>query len=60
MNCLFQVVEKKTGLVVSVYHVRDDKKGFAHFLVNKDNQWKYMSAKHFAPLLEDYYEKDFV
>ena len=60
MSGLFQVLEKKTNLVVFVYHVRDDKRGFPHFLVHRDNQWKYISAKYFEPLQEDYYyEKDF-
>lgn len=37
----------------TVYNIRDDKNGYPHFLIYIDNQWKYISAKHFIPLEED-------
>lgn len=38
---------------VTVYNVRDDKKGYPHFLVCIDNQWRYISAKYFNPVEEN-------
>lgn len=35
---------------VNVYTVTEDSNGYPKFLVFIDNQWKYMSAKHFAPV----------
>ena len=34
----------------TVYDVRNDKNGYPHFLIYKDNEWKYVSAKHFVPV----------
>lgn len=34
---------------VKVYKVRDDKNGYPHFLIYENGEWKYMSAKYFAP-----------
>ncbi len=34
---------------VKVYNVRDDKNGYPHFLIYENGEWKYMSAKYFAP-----------
>ena len=50
MNYQFKVVDKETDLVVHVYGIRDDKKGFPHFLIYEDNQWKYKSAKLYMPI----------
>lgn len=48
-NCLFAVFDKKNQTFVKVYDVRNDSNGFPNFLIYKNGQWKYMSAKHFAP-----------
>lgn len=34
---------------VKVYNVRDDKNGYPQFLIYENGEWKYMSAKYFAP-----------
>ena len=34
-------------MLVTVCNVRDDKRGYPHFLVYIDNQWRYISAKYF-------------
>lgn len=34
---------------VKVYNVRDDKNGYPHFLIYENGEWKYVSAKYFAP-----------
>lgn len=49
MNSPFVVYRKDTIEEVVVYAVRDDDKGYPHFLVYEDGQWKYISAKHFEP-----------
>lgn len=36
-----------TPMLVTVCNVRDDKRGYPHFLVYIDNQWRYISAKYF-------------
>lgn len=38
---------------VTVYSVRDDNKGYPHFLVYFDNQWRYINAKYFKPVEEN-------
>lgn len=40
-------------MLVTVYNVKDDKKGYPHFLVYIDNQWQYISAKYFKPIIEE-------
>lgn len=50
MNELLKVRSKKDSIVVPVYAIRDDKKGYPHFLIYTDGQWKYESAKHFEPV----------
>lgn len=45
---MFDVIYKKTNKYYTVYHVVDAK-GYPHFLVYMDNQWRYMSAKNFRP-----------
>lgn len=44
---MFIVVDKETLLDVTVYNVRDDITGYPLFLVRKDNQWIWKSAKHY-------------
>ncbi len=34
---------------VKVYNVRDDMNGYPHFLIYENGEWKYVSAKYFAP-----------
>lgn len=36
------------GTIEEVFNVRDDKKGYPHFLIHKNGEWKYESAKNFA------------
>ena len=56
MNNLFTVCKKSeeefARRSVDVYAVRDDKNGYPQFLIYEDNQWKYISAKHFIPITE--------
>ena len=47
---LFIVMKKGTDDIRSVYDVKIDKAGYAHFLIYDDGQWKYMKAKHFEPV----------
>ena len=44
------VKEKESGLEFKVYKIRNDAKGYPHFLIYKDNQWKWISAKFFQPM----------
>ena len=37
-----------------VYAIRDDKNGYPHFLIYDNGEWKYVSAKHFAPIVYKY------
>jgi protein-disulfide isomerase-like protein with CxxC motif len=45
-----QVVHKETGKLFTVYNVRD-KNGFPFFLIFDNNEWKYVSAKYFTPMV---------
>lgn len=52
---MFEVWDKKVKTTSSVnkltvYAVRDDRVGYPQFLVYKDNQWRWISAKHFIPV----------
>lgn len=51
---LFAVILKETDDIRSVYDVRIDKTGYPHFLIYNDGEWKYMNAKHFMPVVEEY------
>ena len=51
---LFAVILKETDDIKSVYDVRTDGKGCPHFLIYDDGQWKYMDAKHFKPVVEEW------
>lgn len=44
---MFIVFDKETKLDVAVYDVRTDATGYPLFLVRKNNEWKYISAKHY-------------
>lgn len=46
---LFKVIEKGTKRVVFVFDVRNDASGYPQFLVYKDREWKYRSAKNYVP-----------
>ena len=41
-------IDEEAATRVEVYAVRDDKNGYPHFLIYKDGQWIYKSAKHFV------------
>ena len=43
------VVDKRDNKRYMVYAVRDNKNGFPHFLIYRNNQWEYSCAKHFVP-----------
>lgn len=45
-----KVKHKVMGTVYEVYNIRDDKKGYPHFLIYTDNQWLYVSAKSYIPI----------
>lgn len=46
--------KKKTWM--PVYDITYDNKGYPHFLIYEDGQWKRVSAKHFKPNPEEYEE----
>lgn len=47
---MFTVKHKVSGNIYTVYDVRNDSNGYPHFLIYvRDNQWLYISAKHFLP-----------
>ena len=41
----FTVVEER------IYGVRSDKHGYPQFLIYNNNQWRWISAKHFEPIV---------
>ena len=46
---IFSVFEKDdVARSVEVYAVRNDKNGYPQFLIYKNGQWMYKSAKHFV------------
>lgn len=50
---MFDAVRKRKDdwrYIAHIYNVRDDKNGYPHFLIFEDGEWKYVSAKHFAPV----------
>lgn len=49
-NKLFKVKLKENGDLLDVYAIRDDKKGYPHFLIYINRQWIYKSAKYFEPI----------
>ena len=44
---------KSCDTVVHVYDVKMNRNGYPNFLIYIDGQWKYLSAKHFAPLKDE-------
>lgn len=50
---MFQVQTKATKKLVDVYDVKRDANGYPHFLVYKDGQWVYHTAKIFEPAFEE-------
>ena len=49
---MINVQTKATKKPVDVYDVKRDKNGYPHFLVYKDGQWVYLTAKIFEPAFE--------
>lgn len=47
-----KVIDTVTQEAHEVYHIRDDKKGYPHFLIYENKQWLYKSAKYFIPVSE--------
>lgn len=48
-----KVKHKLTNQIYGVYDVRcDTKTGYPQFLIYKNNQWRYISAKYFIPYME--------
>lgn len=43
------VIYKKTGEKYDVYSIVNNSNGYPHFLIYIDNQWKWISARHFVP-----------
>lgn len=50
---MFKVQKKCSDNKYMVYSIRNDKTGFPHFLIYTENQWKYVSAKHYIPVEEE-------
>lgn len=46
---MFQAQTKATKKLVDIYDIKRDKNGYPHFLVYKDGQWVYLTAKLFEP-----------
>lgn len=49
----YDVIDCRNGKSYKIWSIRNDKKGFPHFLIYDNNQWKWQSAKHFKPIEED-------
>lgn len=49
---MFQVQTKVTKKLVDVYDVKRDANGYPRFLVYKDGQWVYRTAKIFEPAFD--------
>ena len=43
------VLHKKTEKIFKVYKIKNNKNGYPTFLIYDENQWKWLSAKHFKP-----------
>lgn len=52
----FIVCDKYTHENVAVFAVRDDKTGFPQFLIYRNNEWKWISAKHYSAKYIEYYK----
>lgn len=49
---MIKVVNKNDQKEYEVFHIRNDKTGYPHFLIYINKQWKYISAKHCVPTYE--------
>ena len=45
-----KVIHKNNNQVYNVYDIVYDSKGYPHFLIYDNGQWKRVSAKHFKPI----------
>ena len=43
----FYLFDKRTGDVVKIYAASEDSHGYPKFLIRKNNQWVWDSAKHY-------------
>ena len=48
-----RVKYKPTGKIYEIFNVRDDWNGYPQFLIRKDNEWIYISAKYFVTIEEE-------
>lgn len=48
-----EFIDCRNGKQYKIWSIRNDRKGFPHFLIYDNNQWKWQSAKHFKPIEED-------
>ena len=46
---MFKVYERNSGIPCIVYAVLDDANGYPKFLLRKNEQWTWKSAKHYIP-----------
>lgn len=51
---MFNVFDKDNKEYL-VFHIRNDKNGYPTFLIYKDNQWIWKSAKYFKPYMKGIY-----
>lgn len=49
---MFKAVYKIDSKEYEIYHVQMNNTGYPHFLIYRNGQWKYISAKHFVPTYE--------
>ena len=58
-NSIFQVVNKYTNKIKTVFAVKNDRYGYPSFLIYDEvhNSWNWIKAKYFKPLTEDEGEK---
>jgi len=45
---MFEAFYKEISDKITVYNIRNDKNGYPQFLIYINNEWKYISAKHFS------------
>jgi hypothetical protein len=50
---MFKVKFKENEKEYKVFNVKNDTKGYPHFLIYEDRQWLWKSAKHFTPVTEE-------
>lgn len=49
---LYFLYDKRTNKKVAIYGVQKNGSGYADFLIRKDNEWRWVSAKHYITLQE--------